>query len=62
MKYSYIPRLWVNISASDEAGYHRHKRRYNGITSTSEAAGYELDGAGFTISGRLCNSIKIREV
>lgn len=34
----------------------------NGITSTSEATGYELDGAGLTISGRLCNSIKIREV
>lgn len=48
MKYSYIPRLWVNISASDEAGYHRHKSRYNGITSTSEATGYELDGAGLT--------------
>lgn len=40
--------LWVNISASDEAGYHRHKSRYNGITSTSEATGYELDGAGLT--------------
>ena len=33
----------------------------NGITSTSEAAGYELDGAGLTQNMcRLCNSIKIR--
>lgn len=35
---------------------------FNEITSTSEAAGYELDGAGLAIRGRLCNSIKIREV
>lgn len=35
---------------------------YNGTTSTSEVAGYELDGAGLIINGRLCNSIKIREV
>lgn len=34
----------------------------NGITSTSEAAGYRLDGTGLAISGTLCNSIKIREV
>ena len=53
---------FIQITASDEAGYHRHKCRYNGIASTSEVAGYELDSAGLTISGRLCNSIKIREV
>lgn len=34
----------------------------NGITSTSGATGCELDGAGLAVSGRLRNSIKIREV
>lgn len=49
-------------SANDEIGYRLLKNlESNGITLTSEAVGYELDGAGLTIRGRLYNSIKIRE-